>query len=240
MGVDQGDTLHIEVSKMSEGGLREVVWYGTTKDFNYLDVLMERFDIHTCVIDALPNKHSAKDFASKFPGRVKIAYYQYLKLKEQKEYKDGEEPDSIIIDFPESLDNSAEQWVRNQAFIYAPDDNFIKKSEFDLPKGESGWIQQMCNMKRGTEEDANGNMNIKWTKDGPDHYRHADNYNYIAWKLNKWFDFGDVESATSGISKFDPLRDNFNPTPALVGATDMEEEILVAASRFQGFEEEDI
>ena len=48
---------------------------GVLNNFGELDALMLSYDVRTCVIDGLPNTHSAKEFAGKFPGRVWLCYY---------------------------------------------------------------------------------------------------------------------------------------------------------------------
>ena len=80
MGVDQGNGLHL-VIKMppDENGLvitirvhHQEVTYAL---FSHLDHYMSAYNIKVCVIDALPNQHAARAFASRFPGRVYLAYY---------------------------------------------------------------------------------------------------------------------------------------------------------------------
>ena len=43
--------------------------------FSELDDLMEWFHVHRCVIDALPEIHTTRAFAGRFPGRVWLNYF---------------------------------------------------------------------------------------------------------------------------------------------------------------------
>jgi len=82
MGVDQGDVLTITIGIVS-GDRFILVHAEETEKWDRLDFLMSQFGVRYCLIDALPNKHSAKSFAAKYPGRAAIQYFQ------GKEYKMG-------------------------------------------------------------------------------------------------------------------------------------------------------
>jgi hypothetical protein len=77
MGVDTGSQLHVVVSRFVEGfyDRREVIYIGTRQHYSELDDLMERFNIGTCVIDALPEIHATRDFANRHPGQVYLNYF---------------------------------------------------------------------------------------------------------------------------------------------------------------------
>ena len=82
MGVDQGDVLTIVIGIVS-GDRFILVHAEETESWSRLDFLMSQFGVRFCLIDALPNKHSAKGFVAKYPGRAAIQYFQ------GKEYKMG-------------------------------------------------------------------------------------------------------------------------------------------------------
>lgn len=80
MGVDQGDTLTLVIGIVS-GDRFILVYAEETESWDRLDFLMNQFGVRYCLIDALPNKHSAKCFAARYPGRVGIQYFQGKEFK---------------------------------------------------------------------------------------------------------------------------------------------------------------
>jgi hypothetical protein len=77
MGVDTGKELHVVISRFVEAApdKREVIFIGTRQHYSELDDLMRRFNVATCVIDALPEIHATRDFANRHPGRVYLNYF---------------------------------------------------------------------------------------------------------------------------------------------------------------------
>jgi hypothetical protein len=232
MGVDQGNTLHYEISRHTEDNKREVVFYGTTTDFKYLDFLMEKWNVRACVIDALPNTHDAKEFRDRFPGRVWTAHYQNIVLKEKIEYKDAEEPYTLTLSRSETLDNAASQWITGQAIVIPADGETIPIKMWDNPDRNDGWLQQMTNMKREVTNNQAGEPKVVWTDIGADHFRHADNYNYIAHKMFKQVDPGRVYVGGASIYSISSTPGVILDTSAAVNGIFIPEEdddVLVAA-----------
>lgn len=73
MGIDQGDTLTIVVGMLS-GTRFFIIHLEETEEWGRLDHLMSQFGVRAAIIDALPNKHSAKSFCSRWPNRAWIQY----------------------------------------------------------------------------------------------------------------------------------------------------------------------
>ena len=104
MGVDQGDMLSVAIGILSRDTIK-FIYYEETQVWGRLEYLMNQFGIHRCVIDAMPNKHSAKTFASKFQGRVSIQYFGSRSLKIDKEMLENRIPiDTVHVDRTDSLD----------------------------------------------------------------------------------------------------------------------------------------
>ena len=110
LGVDQGDTLTITVGMIS-GDRFMVIHVEETEQWDRLDYLMDKFGVRFAVIDALPNKHSAKSFAARHPGRVAIQYFQ------GKEYKTGFElfenkinVQTVLVDRTTSIDSMVDKF----------------------------------------------------------------------------------------------------------------------------------
>jgi hypothetical protein len=77
MGVDTGRDLHVVVSRLLDAATqrREIVHLGAHRDYDELDRLMERFNVSTCVIDAMPDIHATRAFAKRHGRRVWLNYF---------------------------------------------------------------------------------------------------------------------------------------------------------------------
>ena len=77
MGVDTGRELHVVVSRRvaETKGRRQIIYLGVHQEYSELDQLMKRFNVRRCVIDALPEIHATRDFASRHRGRVYLNYF---------------------------------------------------------------------------------------------------------------------------------------------------------------------
>ncbi len=165
MGVDQGDAIHAVVSERQHGP-RRVVWAGVLDDFAGLDTLMRNYDVRVCVIDGLPNAHSAREFAARFRGRVFLCYYQ-SGTRGDARWNDA--AGTVTVDRTESLDASAAAYLRRE--VRLPRHPLI----------EDVFKPQLCNAARRPLRDAQGEiMGYEWVRRGPDHFRHADNYDHLA------------------------------------------------------------
>lgn len=76
MGVDVGDELHVVIGSISGEFKLVLHWLEVTEDWNRLDQLMIAHQCMVCVIDAMPYKNSAKNFARRFPDNVWIQYFK--------------------------------------------------------------------------------------------------------------------------------------------------------------------
>jgi len=104
MGIDQGDTLSVVIGMLS-GQQFKVIYAEQTEKWDRLDFFMDKFAVHYCVIDAQPNKHSAKSFATRFPDRVSIQYFGSKSTKVSKELHEGRQEVNVIsVDRTESID----------------------------------------------------------------------------------------------------------------------------------------
>jgi DNA-directed RNA polymerase subunit RPC12/RpoP len=180
MGVDQGDTLWVEISVTDAStGKRKVVYaekidYTDFEDedpFQRLPDLMERYNVWVCVIDALPNKNDSRGFKNMYlkDKRVFMAYYTST--------KDGDinvnEDDGIVnIDRTETF-----KWVFNR--IYSGDIGIPSNADIiEL------WKEHMCNLKKETiEDESTGAVKEFFERTGADHFNHAHLYDEVAYQI---------------------------------------------------------
>jgi len=170
MGVDQGDKLHVVISQLAEN-IRKHVFLDVIGSFEELDGIMNRFNIRCCVIDALPNQHSARSFAARFKGRVFMNFYS--------EHQKGsanwnEEQQTVTVNRTEAIDD-----------VFGD----IITQKIQLPKVGLPESQQFCRhwhnlVKKEEENPDDGTKKWAWVRVGDDHFAHADAYNKIATNKN--------------------------------------------------------
>jgi hypothetical protein len=180
IGVDQGDLLHIVV-RGKVGDRYGIIHLEVTDRFSRVGELIEQYDRAMLVLDAMPNKHSAKEERDKHRGKIYIAYYLNQEGLWNPRSPD-KEPYSVGINHTDVMDNTAAEWQRGDVFL----SNALPKNMIDL------FANQMTKLKKTEIEDARGQNIPKWVKVGPDHFRHADAYSYIATQIGMYGDVKDV------------------------------------------------
>ncbi len=164
MGVDQGDILHVIIQQILESGKIKTIFFKAVDKFQDLDQLIRKYEVVSCVIDALPNQHSARDLADRFPGRVWLNYYDKTKGETS-----WDEKQSIVhTNRTETIDAALYEIRNQQIFFPACDEldllaqhinNLVKKEEENHETGEKRWV---------------------YIHKGDDHFGHALNYAKIA------------------------------------------------------------
>jgi len=186
-GCDQGDLLHWVVKHISPNGTRAIVAFGVTDSFDEVFTRFNEFACRIGVIDALPNKHSARALVQRSHRKLYMAYYKDQpestkeRIEDENKDKKGlyahskQETQTLLLDRTETLDTSAKEWIDGRAFLVKPRDSQAE----DVVE----FINQMSAMVRDIQEDSKGISKAVWVKTGPDHYRHADNFATIAAAL---------------------------------------------------------
>lgn len=165
MGVDQGDTLHVTVWKKEKTGEIRLVHVGVYKEFDDLSNLMETYQVTFCLIDALPNKHSARKFQSQYIGKVWLVYYNDNQKEFIKWYQDDETKEyRVVVNKMESLDRMAGKFNNHEIVLPR------LSQEVDL------LIRHLCNWAKDKEEKPDGRVVWVYKKLGADHLTMATNY----------------------------------------------------------------
>lgn len=121
LGFDQGDDIHYVIGHLV-GDILVIHMFGKTTKFSLLYELMADHNVWCAVGDALPNKHSAKDWAFEHEG---YAYIQYFSdsvkgIQKGKEIKDEDEEEqvlSVTVDRDESLDITTDKLAKRQIIL---------------------------------------------------------------------------------------------------------------------------
>ena len=200
IGVDQGDTLHYVIKRFLPSGRSATIDFGTTESFFFIDTLLDHYQCRAGIIDALPNKHNARDLVHRHPHRLYMAYYKdqdrdkkevtenKRKEKEEAKKKIATETGVVYLDRTESLDFSGDRWIHGQSYM-------VGNLSMGFSEEMEEFFKQMCNMLRDLVEDPSGNVKAVWVKTGADHFRHADNYaEYAASMYGK----GDISDLSVG------------------------------------------
>jgi hypothetical protein len=177
MGVDVGTVLNVKISELQDGK-RRAVHICALNTFEELDELMENYNVDICVIDANPETRKAKEFQSRFLGRVYLAYYWPSddKRKELLEIAEDEEEgaDVVKINRTQAGDYIVGEYQHRRVILPS-------NAEY-IPQ----FFTQMVAPLRVVEKGPDGNEVAKYKEFGkPDHYFHADIYDFIANKINE-------------------------------------------------------
>ena len=180
MGVDQGDTLWVEIAGTDPvTGKRKLLYaekvdsssYEDEDAFQRLPELITRYKVQTVVIDALPNKTSSRwlrNFYHKDGSRTKV-YIAYYTNTRDGDINADDEKRVVNIDRTETF-----KWTFNR----------IHTGEFAIPSGSDImelWMDHMCNLKKESIEDEyTGDVKEMFVKTGPDHFNHAHLYCEVA------------------------------------------------------------
>ena len=169
MGVDTGKDLHVVISRYTDrrNGKREVIFVGTRQDYRELDVLMERFNVSRCVIDALPEMHATREFANRHSGRV---YLNHFVESQRGSYAWDYKEHIVRENRTEALDASR-QVVRDGKLVLPRAGKLMQEFAEHLA----------ADIKRLTEDEDTGAKAFRYVKTGTNHYNFAFTYDCIAW-----------------------------------------------------------
>lgn len=162
MGVDQGKDLHVVIGKRHTGKDGKIIHIGIYKDWNELDRLMKVFRVSRCVVDALPETRNARAFAERHKGRVFLNYYND---HQKGSYAWDEKKLHVSCNRTESLDASHKEIM--DSLIVLPKNCEVTRT----------FAEHLHNVAKRLEEDEEtGSKRYVYVRLGPDHFRHAFNY----------------------------------------------------------------
>ena len=139
---------------------------GIYKDWNELDRLMKNFNVIRCVVDALPETRNARAFAERHKGRVFLSFYQEY---QRGHYKWNEAELTVACNRTESLDASHNEILTG---------NILLPRQCTITDEFANHLHNVA--KRLEEEEDTGSKRYVYVKLGPDHFRHAYNYECMA------------------------------------------------------------
>jgi len=176
MGVDVGDLLHIAINRRVGSDL-DWVWFEITDKWGRLPELMRKYGIAGCVIDAMPYKRSAKEFAVNFRDRVWIQYFSPVKeLTVGSELFENKVPiQNVKVDRTESLDATVDMLVIVE--MYLPAMERLSPAEKAIREDVDAHLKMLITE---TTEDPSGNMRRTYLDHVDNHFGMAMNSGRIA------------------------------------------------------------
>jgi len=166
MGVDQGKDLHVVIGKKGLDKPDSIIHIGVYRDWEDLDRLMVNFKVDRCVVDALPETRNARSFAERNRRKVFLSYYQ---IGQKGGYAWNEEQLTVACNRTESLDESHNQVMYRKVFL---------PKACEIVKEFAGHLHNVA--KKLEEDEETGSKRYVYVKLGPDHFRHAFNYECMA------------------------------------------------------------
>ena len=187
MGVDQGKDLHVVIGKRSGNLSGEIVHLEIYKDFEELDRLMANFNVTRCVIDGLPETRKAREFAERFKGKVWLSYYN---INQKGSYSWNEKEFIVQSNRTESLDASHKQ-ITSKAVVLPVQTEIVKTFADQLHNVAKKLIEEET-IDQAKVRHKTGTKRYIYIKLGPDHFRHAFNYETMARQFGAGF-FGECD-----------------------------------------------
>jgi hypothetical protein len=174
MGVDTGKQLHVVISHFQpdSNGLRQVLFIGAVQDYGDLDRLMQRFHVSTCVIDALPEIHATRAFASRHPGKVWLNYFME---SQRGSYNWRRDERMVQENRTEALDASR-QLIRDRKIVLPR----------RLPIVEEFAEHLSADVKQLIEDRDTGALSYRYVKTGTNHFSLAFTYDCVAWSRDRF------------------------------------------------------
>jgi hypothetical protein len=176
MGVDTGKDLHVVISRWIDHakGLREVVWIGTRSSYAELDDLMNRYDINTCVIDALPEIHATREFANRHSGRVWLNYF----VESQRGSYSWDWDEQIVRENRTEAMDASRKIIRDRMVVLPRGGEVIREFADHLA----------ADVKQLKEDEETGLRSYRYVKTGTNHYSFAFTYDCIAASQDEYID----------------------------------------------------
>ena len=175
MGVDQGSDLHVVIGKRARHKAAKTVHMDVYKDWEELDRLMRNFHVSRCVVDALPETRNARAFARRHKGKVYLNFYN--------EHQRG------FLCMGRSQSHGAVQPDREPRCEPQGDirpGSYPSKGMRDCEDFRGASAQHG---QEAREDKDTGSKRYVYVKLGPDHFRHAFNYEAMARQTSPVFVF---------------------------------------------------
>ena len=128
--------------------------------------MVRTFGVSRCVVDALPETRNARTFAERFKGKVYLNYYNKF---QKGSYSWNDRELIMSCNRTESLDASHREIIQR---------DIILPRECEIAREFAKHLHNVA--KKLEEDEETGSKRYVYVKLGPDHFRHALNYETMA------------------------------------------------------------
>ena len=165
MGADIGKVIHVVIG-YPEGNKLVVLYVGRVNEFSDLHDLAITFNVKSGVLDMEPETRKAREFQAGERYKVYLCdYAENMKVSK----KENEEAGVVVVRRTEICDSTHQLFAKQTIVI-------PRRS----PEIEE-YALEVSNIAKVLEEDqVSGSKKYTYRKLGPDHYRHATNYFWLA------------------------------------------------------------
>lgn len=178
-GVDVGLVLHVIIRERRPSGdegthRARLRFAGELHHWEELAPLLARFNVDRCVIDAQPEVHKAREFATSWSGNVWLA--QYTRREPGHEIAAGR-PSIFHVNRTDVFDEMVGRFCSQLVELPAE----ARTLGGRLKDGYGSYYRQLLAPQRVLEQDANGNWVGRWRDNGKaDHFAHSEVYALLA------------------------------------------------------------
>jgi len=177
IGIDQGDTMHVVVIGLSPiNKKKRVLWAEAVDEWEKVAEIIRTFNA-VFAVDALPNKHDAKNLVRAFPGRGFIQYFMFTE-KRKTEGEDEKEVAVINVERTETLDTTTDLFKKQDIEIPA-----MKNLDGEALANLDDFRTQLKTLIKDIKVKENGQKVAVYKTDVENHYGMALNSALIAMAL---------------------------------------------------------
>jgi len=166
MGVDVGKAYHtVVIGEKVDDKRAKVIYLCRVKGFDAVHDIAKKYNVKSAVVDVRPYEESFTKFQRSEPYRVFGAEYK----DKQREFLKTDEKSGVYSLLRNQIFDKTHAWVKNK--------------QIEIPRKceeVEEFAKQMCNCAKILEETEQGDRVYRYIKLGPDHYRSAVNYLYMA------------------------------------------------------------
>lgn len=168
-GVDVGSVLHYKISYVTREGVRILYRLGTVPTWDDLAAVLAEAKPSAVVIDAHPELHKAKEFAIASPWNVWLCVFGSDEQTSVFNMNFNKQPPELRGNRTAVFDATYSAIANRQVLLTAEAVNITEFTE-----------QMQAPVRRWEPNAARGQGRYVWVEDGPDHFRLADIYEYLA------------------------------------------------------------
>jgi hypothetical protein len=165
MGVDVGAHLHLIVAYKPKDKVLQPCYLARVSSFNDVHDIAKRFNVRCAVIDALPETRKAREFQQAELYAVYLCYYDANQLGNR-----WDEGNFLVHS------NRTELLDTTHDLVHKPGELIIPRRNSEIEQ----FALEMANAVKILDESPDGSRSYKYRATGPDHYRHALGYCWLA------------------------------------------------------------